>query len=101
MHIYGTDIEKISALDEEGNTSLSKQVHISKNQIVWAVREEMAMSVEDVLARRTRTLFLNATEAKNLALQVAEIMATEMGEDQTWIENQCKQFNQLVEKYIL
>ena len=101
LHVYGTDIEKISALDEEGNTSLSKLVHISKNQIVWAVREEMAMSVEDVLARRTRALFLNATEAKNLALQVAEIMATEMGEEQTWIENQCTQFNQLVEKYIL
>ena len=101
MHVYGTDIDKISALDEEGNTSLSEAVHLTKNQIIWAVREEMAMTVEDVLARRTRTLFLNATEAKNLAAQVAQIMAEEMGEDQNWIENQLFQFNTLVEKYVL
>lgn len=101
LHIYGTDIEKITTLDEGGNTSLSEEVHISKNQILWAVREEMAMSVEDVLARRTRTLFLNATEAKNLAPQVAEIMAAEMEKDQRWVENQINQFDQLVEKYIL
>ena len=101
MHVYGTDIDKISALDEEGNTSLSEVVHLSKNQIIWAVREEMAMTVEDVLARRTRTLFLNAAEAKNLAVQVAQIMAEEMGEDQNWIKNQLFHYNILVEKYIL
>jgi len=101
MHVYGTDIDKISALDKEGNTSLSEAVHLTKNQIIWAVREEMAMTVEDVLARRTRTLFLNAAEAKNLAAQVAQIMAKEMGENQEWIENQISRFNNLVEKYIL
>ena len=99
MHIYGTDIDKISALDEQGNTSLSEVVHLSKNQIIWAVREEMAMTVEDVLARRTRTLFLNAAEAKNLAAQVAQIMAEEMGEDQNWIENQIQNFTTLTQNY--
>ena len=99
MHVYGTDIDKISALDEEGNTSLSVAVHLTKNQIIWAVREEMAMTVEDVLARRTRTLFLNAAEAKNLAAQVAQIMAEEMGEDQNWIENQIENFTTLTHNY--
>ena len=99
MHVYGTDIDKISALDEEGNTSLSEAVHLTKNQIIWAVREEMAMTVEDVLARRTRTLFLNAAEAKNLAAQVAQIMAKEMGEDQNWIENQIENFTTLTQNY--
>ena len=99
MHVYGTDIDKISALDEEGNTSLSEAVHLTKNQIIWAVREEMAMTVEDVLARRTRTLFLNAAEAKNLAAQVAQIMAEEMGEDQNWIENQIENFTTLTHNY--
>ena len=99
MHVYGTDIDKISALDEEGNTSLSEAVHLSKNQIIWAVREEMAMTVEDVLARRTRTLFLNAAEAKNLAAQVAQIMAEEMGEDQNWIESQIENFTTLTHNY--
>ena len=99
MHVYGTDIDKISALDEEGNTSLSEAVHLTKNQIIWAVREEMAMTVEDVLARRTRTLFLNAAEAKNLAAQVAQIMAKEMGENQNWIENQIENFTTLTQNY--
>ena len=99
MHVYGTDIDKISALDEEGNTSLSEAVHLTKNQIIWAVREEMAMTVEDVLARRTRTLFLNAAEAKNLAAQVAQIMAKEMGENQNWIENQIENFTTLMQNY--
>ena len=99
MHVYGTDIDKISALDEEGNTSLSEAVHLTKNQIIWAVREEMAMTVEDVLARRTRTLFLNAAEAKNLAAQVAQIMAEEMREDQNWIKNQIENFTTLTHNY--
>ena len=99
MHVYGADIDKISALDEEGNTSLSEAVHLTKNQIIWAVREEMAMTVEDVLARRTRTLFLNAAEAKILATQVAQIMAEEMGEDQNWIENQIENFTTLTHNY--
>ena len=99
MHVYGADIDKISALDEEGNTSLSEAVHLTKNQIIWAVREEMAMTVEDVLARRTRTLFLNAAEAKNLAAQVAQIMAKEMGENQNWIENQIENFTTLMQNY--
>ena len=99
MHVYGTDIDKINALDEEGNISLSEAVHLTKNQIIWAVREEMAMTVEDVLARRTRTLFLNAAEAKNLAVQVAQIMAEEMGEDQNWIESQIENFTTLTHNY--
>ena len=99
MHVYGTDIDKISALDKKGNTSLSEAVHLTKNQIIWAVREEMAMTVEDVLARRTRTLFLNAAEAKNLAAQVAQIMAEEMMEDQNWIENQIQNFTTLTHNY--
>ena len=99
MHVYGTDIDKINALDKEGNISLSEAVHLTKNQIIWAVREEMAMTVEDVLARRTRTLFLNAAEAKNLAAQVAQIMAEEMGEDQNWIESQIENFTILTHNY--
>ena len=99
LHVYGTDIEKILTIDEKGNNSLSELVHLTKNQILWAVREEMAMTVEDVLARRTRTLFLNAEEAKNLAIQVAEIMADEMQASKAWIDKQVKNFISLTENY--
>lgn len=101
LHVYGTDTEKILQLDEDGNESLSDQLHLSKNQIIWAVREEMAMSVEDVLARRSRALFLNAEATLALAPKVAEIIAEEAGHDQDWIDQQIKEFTALTQNYLL
>ena len=101
LHVYGTDTEKILQLDEDGNESLSDQLHLSKNQIIWAVREEMAMSVEDVLARRSRALFLNAEATLALAPKVAEIIAEESGHDQDWIDQQIKEFTALTQNYLL
>lgn len=101
LHVYGTDIEKITKLDQAGNASLSEELHLSKNQIVWAVREEMALTIEDVLARRSRSLFLNAQESLNLAPVVAKIMAEELNENQDWIDQQIEQFTQLTQNYLL
>lgn len=101
LHVYGADIEKIHKLDEAGNKSLSDQLHLSKNQIIWAVREEMAMTVEDVLARRSRALFLNAEAALALAPKVAKIMAEESDQNQDWIDQQIKEFKALTQKYLL
>ncbi len=101
LHVYGTDIEKIHKLDEAGNESLSDQLHLTKNQIVWAVREEMAMTVEDVLARRSRALFLNAETTLALAPKVAKIIAEEAGHNQDWIDQQIKEFNALAQNYLL
>ena len=101
LHVYGTDIEKIQKLDEAGNDSLSDQLHLSKNQISWAVREEMAMTVEDVLARRSRALFLNAEATLALAPKVAQIIAEEAGHGQDWIDQQLKEFNALAQNYLL
>jgi len=101
LHVYGTDIEKIHKLDEAGNESLSDQLYLTKNQIVWAVREEMAMTVEDVLARRSRALFLNAETTLALAPKVAQIIADEAGHDQDWIDQQIKEFTALTQNYLL
>ena len=101
LHVYGTDIEKIHKLDEAGNDSLSDQLYLSKNQISWAVKEEMAMTVEDVLARRSRALFLNAEAALALAPKVAQIIAEEAGHDQGWIDHQLEEFNALAQNYLL
>ena len=55
LHVYGTDIEKIKKIDSyEFNKSLSKKIYITKNQIIWSIRNEMAMTLEDILSRRTR-----------------------------------------------
>ena len=101
LHVYGTDTEKIKALDEEGNESLSEVVHLTPNQIRWAVQEEMALTVEDVLARRSRSLFLNASESLRLAPRVAQIMAEEMNQDANWVADQTAQYEAVSKTYIL
>jgi glycerol-3-phosphate dehydrogenase len=66
-----------------------------------AVREEMARTVEDVLARRTRALFLNAREAIAMAPQVAAVMARELGRDAEWEAAQIRAFEEIARGYVL
>ena len=101
LHVYGTDIDKIRSLNSDGNTSLSNEIHLTPNQIRWAVKQEMALTVEDVLARRSRSLFLNANESHRLAPTVAKIMATEMNKSNDWINNEIKDFQKLSLRYQL
>ncbi len=101
LHFYGVDLEKITKLDPKGNSSLSQELHLTKNQIIWAVREEMAMTIEDVLARRSRALFLNAAESLLLAPRVAAIMAKEMKKDAAWITNQLEKYTRLTQNYLM
>ncbi len=65
-----------------------------------AVRHEMARTVEDVLARRTRALFLNAAAATAMAPRVAAILATELGRDETWAAAQVATFAELARGYV-
>ena len=102
MHYYGTESKKIKALDTKtGTTSLSKKIFITENQIIWAVQEEMAINLEDILARRTRCLFLDAFETEKIATQVASIVAKKFGHNESWIKNELEKFNTLVKKYQL
>jgi glycerol-3-phosphate dehydrogenase len=102
LHFYGTDIDKIVAINPDtANRSLSNAFFISENQILWGIREEMAVHLEDVLARRTRCLFLNAQATLDIAPQVAQIMAQEMGKDETWVDTELKLFTEIVKNYIL
>jgi glycerol-3-phosphate dehydrogenase len=70
-------------------------------EVLWAVRKEMAFTVEDVLARRVRLLFVDAREAQKAAPRVAQIMAQEMGKDEKWIEEQIAKFNKVSDNYIV
>ena len=88
-HFYGTEAPKIKALNpEKANQSLSEKLFISENQVLWAVQEEMAMTLEDVLARRTRCLFLDAYETEKIAPEVAKIMSKVLKKDAQWIEKE-------------
>ena len=101
LHVYGSDIEKIIALNPNGNTSLATTFQITENQIQWAVEQEMAVTLEDVLARRVRGLFLDAKESLRIAPTVARLMAKFMNTNQQWETEQLRSFESLAQNYIL
>jgi glycerol-3-phosphate dehydrogenase len=101
-HFYGTEAPKIKALNpEKANQSLSEKLFISENQVLWAVQEEMAMTLEDVLARRTRCLFLDAYETEKIAPEVLKIMSKVLKKDAQWIEKELERFSLILKKYQL
>jgi glycerol-3-phosphate dehydrogenase len=104
LHLYGSDGAGIRMLMED-RPVLREKLHpdylFTAAEVVWAVKEEMAMTVEDVLARRLRLLFLDASAAVEAAPSVAAIMAAEMGEDQSWVESQLSSFSEVASIYLM
>ena len=102
LHVYGSDSQKVKAFgSEEKNSSLSEKVYITENQICWSIEKEMAITLEDVLARRTRCLFLDSAETEKIAPKVAEIMRSFLKEDDNWSARQLLQFNKIIKNYQL
>ena len=101
LDVYGSDAEAILELarDQLLGSKLHESLPYIAAEVVWAVRNEMARTVEDVLARRTRALFLNARAASEMAEPVASLMAAELGRDEAWIESQVKSFRELAVQY--
>jgi glycerol-3-phosphate dehydrogenase len=102
--IYGTDEEKINELIQKEpllNKKLDDKFPYREAHVIWSVREEMAITVEDVLARRLRILFLNAQAAIDMAPRVATLIAMELNHDECWIQNQIKQFVLLAQNYAI
>jgi glycerol-3-phosphate dehydrogenase len=104
LYIYGSDAVAIKQL-MENNPHLQENIHpdlpYTKAEIVWAVQQEMAMTVEDALARRTRALFLDAAAAIAAAPSVAAIMANEMNKDEDWVKQQIKDFETIAREYLI
>ena len=102
LYYYGSDEEDINKLIGESNDKwASEKLHIHKAQVLWATREEMARTVEDVLSRRTRCLLLDAKESIRIAPVVAEVMAEEMHKDAAWIAREVKNFNDIAKNYLI
>ncbi|MEA3460617.1 MAG: glycerol-3-phosphate dehydrogenase/oxidase [Bacteroidota bacterium] len=104
LHWYGSDREQIDILLKEDpgmGTVLSESLQIIKAQVVLAVRQEMARTLEDCLARRIRTIQLDAREALRLAPQVAAIMSAELGKEKTWESEQVEAFTKLAHMHML
>lgn len=92
---------KIYQTPKNKGEKLHPNFEYTVEDVLCAVREEMAETVEDVLARRTRILFLNAKVALEIAPKVAEIMAKELGKNKTWKTEQVKAFQQIAENYLV
>ncbi|MEM1134213.1 MAG: glycerol-3-phosphate dehydrogenase/oxidase [Bacteroidota bacterium] len=104
LRFYGSDrlrilkmVDKMPELGEQ----LHPNLNFTKAEVVWAAREEMARTVEDVLARRVRALFLDARASMEMVPEVAQLMANELGKDAHWVEQQISDFKKLAKGYIL
>jgi len=101
---YGTDAVHIRDLINESSENgepIHSDTEITKAEVIWAARKEMARTVEDVLSRRTRMLLLDAEKSVEMAPEVAGILAQELDKDQSWIDNQIKEYGELAEGYII
>lgn len=104
LRVFGSDAPAVQAL-MEAEPELAEPLHpalpYTGAEVIWATREEMARTVEDVLARRTRALFLNAKAALEMAPKVARLMAREWGADSRWVEQQIQTFSDVATNYVL
>lgn len=104
LGVYGSDADAILALaaaDPKLGEKLHPDLPYLGAEVVWAVREEMARTLDDVLSRRTRALFLNARAALAMAPAVAGLMAKELDKEPDWVDSQLQQFRELAQKYLL
>ncbi|HEX7728929.1 MAG TPA: glycerol-3-phosphate dehydrogenase/oxidase [Terracidiphilus sp.] len=104
LAVYGSDADAICSLaasDPQLAAQLHSQLPYTAAEVVWAARNEMARSVEDILARRTRALFLNARAASEMAEPVARLLAAELGHDTAWIAAQIAEFRALAKQYMV
>jgi len=104
LAVYGSDAYEIRKLIET-DAGLSEPLHAAlpyvKAEVIWAARHEMARTVEDTLARRTRALFLNARAALEMAPVVADLMAAELGWDEVTKTKQLAAFRDVASNYAL
>lgn len=68
--------------------------------VTLAVEEEMCMTTEDFLARRYRTLFLDAKNARSSAVLVSELLSQNHGLNAEWAQRQSLDFQNLAQHYL-
>jgi glycerol-3-phosphate dehydrogenase len=104
LAVYGADapgIQDLMRADETLGRALHPALPYCGAEVLWATRFEMARTVEDFLARRTRALFLNAGAACEMAPRVAELMARELEVGSIWKAEQIEAFQTLARGYLV
>jgi glycerol-3-phosphate dehydrogenase len=103
LDVYGSDavaIQDMLRTHPDRAAQLHPDLPYVEAEVIWAARWEMARTVEDVLARRTRALLLNAKAALAMAPRVAELLAAELSRDSSWREAQLRSFTTLALNYL-
>jgi glycerol-3-phosphate dehydrogenase len=100
---YGSDAGDVEAL-LASSAAMGERLHprlpVYAGEVVWAAREEMARTVDDVLARRTRGLLFDARAAMDAAPAVARLLAEELGRDADWQRRQVESFTEIARSYL-
>jgi glycerol-3-phosphate dehydrogenase len=103
LALHGADLGELKQLIDSA-PHLSDPIHPAlpylNGEVIWAVRHEAARTVEDVLSRRTRALFLDARASIEAAPRVAMLVAQELKRDQAWQEDQVARFTRLAATYL-
>jgi len=102
--LYGNNARYIRRLvDQEPwlDTPIHERLPYRFSEVVWAVKNEMAFFLDDVLSRRTRALILDARASMEAAPEVARVMARELGKDEAWQKDQVKRYLKLAETYLV
>lgn len=104
LSVYGADRYAIELL-MKADSSLSEQIHplypYTKAEIQWCIENEMAITLEDILARRLRLLFLDAKAAQEAAPEVVRMLASFTGQNTQWEQQQLESFTELAAGYML
>ena len=101
---YGADTPALARLAAERpgwDEPLHRNLPYRVREVVWAARHEMARTVEDVLARRTRSLLLDARASVEIAPRVAALLAGELGRDEDWQRRQVAAYREVARGYWL
>lgn len=104
LYVYGTDQENIQDLIKAypaWGEIIHERLPFTKAEIIWAIRHEMARTVEDILARRVRMLFLDAKATVEIIPMVANMLAQELQKDPIWEQNQINEFTKIAKQYVL
>ena len=103
LAFYGADAPALADLerhDSELQGRLHPDLPVTAGEVIWAARHEMARTVEDVLARRSRSLLLDARAAATAAPAAARLMARELGRPEPWQRAQVEAFRALAAGYL-
>ncbi len=101
---YGADAPAVQTTIREQSdweALLHPKLPYKKGEVIWAVREEMARTVDDVLARRTRALLLDARASIDAAPIVAHLMASTLGLDASWEQTQVTTYTEMAKGYLI